>query len=551
MARAAEAPGRSWPPPRGTEGSSHLLPNRRWPAWVESAAVALLSLGIFVVHDVGYVLRHPFWLDEAWLAASTKAPLGALFGYVHASAPIGFTVLLRFVPFGFDQGLRMVPLVFAAGAVAVAYLLGRELHLAREAGGFLLAVSVLFLPAMLVRNDLKQYTAEAFFSLLLLLLLARLEATWTRQRLGMIAVASVVGMLFANTVLFTSTAVFGSLVLVSAWRRNWSALRETVVAGAVAAAGLVTIYVTTLASIRSEGLVNFWATYFIPTDHGISGVIDFLRTRGTALAPSLGTSNIALIAGMVLLGLVVLVWMRRPALALCVPLVVIGNALAGALRLYPFLDLRTSTFWLVMVAVLMAIGLAGVVGLLARNYRAIAAVVLVAGVGTYVYAAAPKLRAHTIPNEDVRAQIRYVEDHRSTGDVVIISFPATFGASYYSRTLEPTFHRGPGALYRIRFPHAKRVIAMQGRQTADVDRALRDASSRSRGSGFEGVDHPIPRPAVRAVGVGEGPRREGHRAHPGRTRTAHCLSAGSPGGHPDLGHRAGTRHAFACSCVWG
>jgi hypothetical protein len=39
--------------------------------------VIVLGLGLLVllVHDVGYLLGHPFWLDEAWVALTTRFPL--------------------------------------------------------------------------------------------------------------------------------------------------------------------------------------------------------------------------------------------------------------------------------------------------------------------------------------------------------------------------------------------------------------------------------------------------------------------------------------------
>ena len=55
-------------------------PDRPSRAWIlEVALVVVLALAVFVVHDVGYMLHHPFWLDEAWVAlvdpgADPRAP---------------------------------------------------------------------------------------------------------------------------------------------------------------------------------------------------------------------------------------------------------------------------------------------------------------------------------------------------------------------------------------------------------------------------------------------------------------------------------------------
>ena len=216
---------------------------------------------------------------------------------------------LRFEPFGFEQGLRMLPLLFAAGAVAAGYLLGKELRLHGVLGGVLVGGTVLFLPAMLVRNDLKQYTAEAFFALLLVNLLARLNRAGAGT-LAAITLASAVGMLFANAMPFTALAVFGCS---PSWRRRSArgTDSEIAVAGSLATAAMGAIYVATLSTVRGDDVVAYWEPFYLPTDQGISGAWDFVRAHGVALAPSLGTSNVALIIGMVLVGIATLVWLER------------------------------------------------------------------------------------------------------------------------------------------------------------------------------------------------------------------------------------------------
>jgi hypothetical protein len=138
---------------------------------------------VLLAHDVGYMLRHPFWVDEAWVALSTRARIG-LVPWLTSTTPVGWTLLLRLVPGGADQRFRLVELGFTALAVLAGYYLGRELGMVRYLGGPLLGAVVLFAPAMLVRDDLKQYTAEAFASLALLLLVARIENHWTPSPAG-------------------------------------------------------------------------------------------------------------------------------------------------------------------------------------------------------------------------------------------------------------------------------------------------------------------------------------------------------------------------------
>ena len=138
------------------------------PTW-EHGLVAVLGLLVLVVHDVGYLIGQPFWTDEAWVAVTTRFPLSDLLATT-SSTPIGWSVLLRLVTVGGRQTSRLLPLAFAGAAVVIGYWFARRLAWQRRdtaiLAGVLAAAAVLLVPAMLIRDDLKQYTADAAFALL-------------------------------------------------------------------------------------------------------------------------------------------------------------------------------------------------------------------------------------------------------------------------------------------------------------------------------------------------------------------------------------------------
>src|SRR5215470_6638881 len=68
-------------------------PPRRFRA-AEFAIATGLGLLVLVVHDVGYLLRQPYWNDESWVAVTTRFPLTDLRATT-SSTPIGWSVLLR------------------------------------------------------------------------------------------------------------------------------------------------------------------------------------------------------------------------------------------------------------------------------------------------------------------------------------------------------------------------------------------------------------------------------------------------------------------------
>ena len=172
----------------------------------EHLAVLALGLLVVLVHNVGYLLRQPFWTDEAWVAVTTRFPLSQLRATT-SSTPIGWS--------------------------------RREVSVG---AGLLTAVAVLLVPAMLVRDDLKQYTADACLSLLVLALTSRLERDWSRGGLAGLSVAVWGGMLFSDPVAFVGVAAFGALLAVQLCRRAWGRLVETVVTGGCTAVLMFAVY---------------------------------------------------------------------------------------------------------------------------------------------------------------------------------------------------------------------------------------------------------------------------------------------------------------------
>src|SRR5829696_6963946 len=160
---AAEAPARLGAShPKGEEpGRPRRRPGRRADAVLLAPLLAVAVLG----RRPGYLLSHAFWLDEAWVAASVRAPLRQL-PMVSSSTPIGWALLLRLVPdVGPPERLRLLPLAFAVAAVVAAYLLDRRLGRAQAVAAGLAAALA---PSALRWPSLKQYTADAFVTLLLL-----------------------------------------------------------------------------------------------------------------------------------------------------------------------------------------------------------------------------------------------------------------------------------------------------------------------------------------------------------------------------------------------
>jgi hypothetical protein len=464
-----------------TEGTGPSRPGIWWrpSPWYDRVMALVLAASVLIVHNVSYLLNHPFWVDEAWVADSIRAPLSKL-PWLTSSTPLGWTLLLRLVPGGGQQDLRLVPLAFSMAAVVVAYYLGRELGIGRAAAGFLTGVAVLLVPAMLVRDDLKQYTAEACGSLLVMLLVVRLEKEWTSRRLLALGLVISLGLVFDNSIIFVGAAALLSLALETAVGRQRQRLLGVVVVGAGTAVLDGIIYLALVRPNVIPSLTAYWDPYYLSTHGGASTVLRVVHQDMVSLAPNLGFHSLTVDSVLALLGIGGLIYFRRFALAAMVPITFVLVIVASVARRYPFGDLRTSTFWLVMVVILMAGAVLAVIHALAHFSKVLAGLAVIGCLFVWVQATRPEMRSEEIPNEDVRAEVNYFNAHRRPGDIVIVNDSASWGFAYYDQDVTPSYQHisGPSNGFIPVYPKVPWIVQMDNRDPASVNDALAAAMAK-------------------------------------------------------------------------
>lgn len=456
----------------------------------EVLLVLALAMGVLAVHDVGYLLRQPFWNDEAWVAVTTRFPLSQL-SATTSSTPIGWTLLLRVFTLRGTESSRLLPLAFAGAAVMTGYWLARGLGWRSRPmavlAGSLAAFGTLFAPAMLLRDDLKQYTADACMALLILALTSRLERDWSRRGLAVLSVAVWGGMLLSDVAAFAGVAAFVAICLVQAARGAWLRLAEAAITGAGTAAAMLAVYEAFDARAASAlGSSSYWAGYYLTVRQGLGAGLTWVVARFETLSPDFGLGPAWLAIPLVVAGLITIFRLGRPATALAAAALVPEMLVLSAAKVYPFGDLRTSTWLIVVIVVLAAIGVAGVCnGLLAllRGQRITAlalSLVIVAALTGFGWGARPYVRGHPIPTEDIRQQTSYVAAHANPDDVILVNMNSNWGFAYYWPRGQPS-RRPSGNVrqgYLAYFPGQPRIVVAPSRDLAGVTTALRQALAR-------------------------------------------------------------------------
>ena len=167
----------------------------------DSVIAAALVLATFFVHPFGLLIHRPYWLDEAWVAALTRLPLGRALA-LQRQHTHGLARVVWFVPGPVSQRGRLVALAFSMLSAGAAYVFARGIvwnrrSIARVAA-IAVAIVVTCVPIAIVRNDLKQYTADAFFALALLAITRSVDSDSNPRAVVWLGAAALIAVPFST-----------------------------------------------------------------------------------------------------------------------------------------------------------------------------------------------------------------------------------------------------------------------------------------------------------------------------------------------------------------
>ena len=344
-------------------------------------------------------------------------------------------------------------------------------------------------PSALANDDLKQYTADAFVTLLLLSLAAWVESGWKKGgpsgpgRVAVLCAACVPAVLVSHATVFVSAAVIGALGLCCLAGRRWDRLGWLAGLGLAAAAVEGAVDLAFSSAGDNAGMQRHWAPFFIPLSSGPRQAAAFVTSHLVDALGRAGFGPWALAGLLALAGLAALWRGRLPATALAVPLLLAELVVAGAARHYPFLDERTSLFFTVLVTVCAGLGVGALVALAFRRPLTAPLGLVAVGLAAALLLPASRAAARTgVPGSSLREQVAFVLAERQPGDVVVVGRAASFAFAYYWPQ-RPTFVRtrtGSAVLFQVEYPDRPDLVVSHVGSQADADAAMRQARARTR-----------------------------------------------------------------------
>jgi 4-amino-4-deoxy-L-arabinose transferase-like glycosyltransferase len=402
--------------------------------YLTALAVALI-IGVavyFRLYDLG---GRSLWTDEAWVALAAMKPTAAQALAAGQSTPPLYllTVLAAAQLWGHSElVLRGLSFLFGVGTLILIWRLSRALV---EVPAALLALgAVAFSPIMIYYSkELKQYSGDAFFAVLVLWLAERLRTGQGRRGWLVLALAGVLGLGFSPALVFT-LPVAAAVLWADLPRNRCSRLA---LLGGVWALAFAAIYALFFRREVDRELVAYWVQDF----PNFSGLWPFLHWWGQALYRYfwyfLGEWGV--IWGPLLLVAGMLVMVRRGRAR--VLLYLIGPLLlafgAACLHRYPFMahygGNRLLLFSAPVLYLLVAAGgWAGFAWLWQRRQRGLA----LALTGVLLVALHPLANfredLHPLNNrEEIQPLVAYLEANRQSRDLVYVYYFAVSPFKYY------------------------------------------------------------------------------------------------------------------------
>jgi len=338
-------------------------------------AVILAVAGFFCFYRLGY---YSLWGDETWVAGSAISSIQQIFApdSYFPGNPFFILVLKGVVAiFGISEfTLRFVPALFYVLSVFVFYLLLKILtkknHIVT-----LIATSLFALNPTLIwfSHDLKQYTIEIFFTLLLFYLAEIYIRDRSDKNFAILFVSSILAVLFSFPAVFIIPAIALRLAvdkyskeLKFFSRENFDRFKG-VLLYVLVTAGIFLVYYFSILQERAQKdrIVDYWTSSWscMPTDYSLSYLVHFVYDSLFSFFQYLfyysnfETWHYGVLFALFLIG-VVYAFYKKEYILLGYGLVpIIINIFASLVKKYPFCGARIDLYLTPFIFVFMAYAL--------------------------------------------------------------------------------------------------------------------------------------------------------------------------------------------------
>jgi len=236
----------------------------------ENIASIFVLLAGAILRIRQYLMGRSLWVDEAMLALNiVNRNFLSLFKPLDydQGAPIGFLLIEKIFNLLFgrnEYALRLFPLILGLLSLWTFYLLLKHFT---HGPSLVIAFSLFALNPRLIyySSELKQYMADVFVTVALLLITAYYFDSPSRKRLGFIALTGFLALWFSHPALFILAGVGIALLVFHFQKRDVSNIKSIIGIGILWLANVSFLYSLTLGDLRNNSYMReYWQNAFAP-----------------------------------------------------------------------------------------------------------------------------------------------------------------------------------------------------------------------------------------------------------------------------------------------
>jgi len=376
------------------------------------------------------------WLDEAsvanWISQSNLKGVLASLGPAPPLFVITIHYLVKLLPNN-EFTLRLLPCLFGIGSLVLIYLVARRID---SKVALLTLILFSFSPHLIIYSkELKQYSGDVFFALLLVFLAERIVRKDSWRNWGLWVLFSSLALGFSHAAVFVIPGLSLVLLLQGIGSRGRGILSKWLMSNAVVGLVFLLIFSFITRGQIQDWLVAFWKGFYPDTTSGKNLLFWLVRSHLTILKDFFQPNDwLALVLIPVAMGDFVRTNHRRFLLYLLFPLFL--ALVASSLHRYPYGVTRLMLFATPMLFVAMGQGLFRILTVLYQKKYVVALAVMVILFSwptvsqIYTGFTKPMIVAFP-PKEEMRPVIQYLEKNLEAGDRIYVYYGAVPAFKYY------------------------------------------------------------------------------------------------------------------------
>lgn len=404
----------------------------------ENAAIMIVLFAGVVLRLRQYLTGRSLWLDEAMLALNiVNRGFADLFKPLEydQGAPVGFLLVEKIFNLFLgrnEYALRLFPLILGLLSLWMFYLLLKRFT--RGPSLILPLALFAFNPRLIYySSEVKQYIADVFVAITLILLAVHYLERPSRKGLGFLTAAGLLALWLSHPSLFILAGIGFTLFLFYLQKRDFASLRLVTGMGIAWLANMVLLYTLTLADLRKNSFMKeYWREAFAPMPpwSNIGWYWDAFRANADALlAVTFAPLPLLLL---MLAGFAILYRQKRHAAAM-IAWMLVFTLLASSLGLYPSME-RMVLFLAPVMILLIGVALEFILRALRGRAVVSAAVTLLAGIYLFYGALPLTVEQFISPKylEHIRPTMDYLRGAWKEGDKLYVSYGGAPAFEYYA-----------------------------------------------------------------------------------------------------------------------